>query len=90
LITILQSVTAVDEFEIKIKSFIVKNAMESVDSIQSRILSKIIRDLQNHLFLIASNLFGSLTVLGKPGTCIKNIKYYYLLLYCSGISKKHR
>ena len=67
-ISIIQNMAAVDEFEIKIKSFIVKNAMESLDSLGSRVQSKVVRDLQLHLVLIAGSLFGSLSFLGKPGT----------------------
>ncbi len=75
-ISIIQNMAAVDEFEIKIKSFIVKNAMESLDSLGSRVLSKVVRDLQLHLVLIAGSLFGSLSFLGKPGA-------HYLLVFIS-------
>jgi hypothetical protein len=66
-ISIIQNIAAVDEFEVKINSFIVKNAMESLDSLGSRVISKVLRDLQLHLVMIAGSLFGSLDFLGKPG-----------------------
>jgi vacuolar protein sorting-associated protein 13A/C len=69
----IQNVGTVEDFEIKINSFIVNNAMESLGSLQSRILAKIKRDMQAHLVQIAGNLFGSLSLLGKPAGLYKNI-----------------
>ena len=72
-IKIIQNITAVDEFEVKINSFIVENAMDSIESLGTRILSKVVRDLQMHLVQIAGSLLISLSLIGKPAGLVKNI-----------------
>jgi hypothetical protein len=69
----IENISTVEDFELKIKSFIASNAMESLDTLLTRIGSKIARDFQNNIISITGNLVGSLSVLGKPAGLYKNI-----------------
>lgn len=70
---LLPKVAAVEDFEIKISSFIVDHALESVRSMRQRVLTKTVVDLKAQMLHIAGNLVGSLTLLGKPAGLFKNI-----------------
>ena len=70
---LLPKVAAVEDFEIKISSFIVDHAMESVLSLQQRIAAKTLTDLKAQMLQVAGNLVGSMTMLGKPAGLYKNI-----------------
>lgn len=72
-LTTLESITAVENFQIRIKSFIAENAMESVPSLMERIGNKVLRDIQSDLVQIAGNLVGSLNLIGNPAGLYKNI-----------------
>jgi hypothetical protein len=72
-LTRLENITAVEDFQVRIKSFIAENAMESLPSLLERIGNKILRDLQHNLINIAGNLVGSLNLLGNPAGLYKNI-----------------
>ena len=61
-VDLLASIGAVDLMVIRLNSFIVSNAIESLDSLQTRIWAKIKRDVKMQLAQIA----GSLTILGSP------------------------
>ena len=63
------SFASVDRFPVRISSFIVADALESNDSLVSRITSKALYDLQAHLGPLA----GSLAVLGRPIGLMRNI-----------------
>eukprot|EP01038_Epipyxis_sp_PR26KG_P008440 gene8440-11417_t len=69
----IQNITAFDDLEIKIHSFIASNFMESFNSLTSRISKKAERDIKAHLAEIIGSLFGSLSLLGKPAGLVKNI-----------------
>ena len=58
----LSSLAEVENMKIKLDSFIVSNALESMASLESRLRAKIIQDLQMQLASIA----GSLTIIGSP------------------------
>lgn len=66
---ILTSMVAVELMEIRINSFIVKDAIESIGSLQTRIRGKLYLDLMHQLAQIA----GSLTVLGSPAGLARNV-----------------
>jgi hypothetical protein len=68
-IDILTSMAAVELMEIRFNSFIVKDAIESVGSLQTRIRQKLYLDLMRQLAQIA----GSLTVLGSPAGLVRNV-----------------
>lgn len=70
---IVKSVMAVDDFSIKLKSFIVNDMTESPASLASRLVNVYSDDLKKHLMSIAGRLFGSLKMLGKPVGLYKNI-----------------
>lgn len=71
--TMVESVSAVEEMDLKVKSFIARNALESSDKLAIRIVNKIARDMQTNLLGLAGNLIGSLSLLGKPAGLYKNI-----------------
>jgi hypothetical protein len=73
LFRILEKVTSVEDFPIKINSFIVDHAMESVESMGVRIGTKTVRELKSQILKLAGNLVGSMTMLGKPAGLYKNI-----------------
>lgn len=70
---VVESITGFEDMAVKVKSFIAKNALESPDSLSTRILNKIVRDMQANLLGLAGNLIGSLSILGKPAGLYKNI-----------------
>jgi hypothetical protein len=70
---LLPKVAAVEDFELKVKSFIVDHAMESIRSLRQRVLAKTALDLKSQMLQIAGNLVGSMTLLGKPAGLYKNI-----------------
>lgn len=70
---LLPKVAAVEDFEIKISSFIVDHALESVRSMRQRVLTKTVVDLKAQMLQIAGNLVGSMTLLGKPAGLVKNV-----------------
>lgn len=72
-IALLENISAVEEMDVKIKSFIVRNVMESQSTLANRIVTKVIRDMQSNLLGLAGNLIGSLSILGKPAGLYKNI-----------------
>ena len=59
---LLSSLAEVENMKIKLDSFIVSDALESMVSLQSRLTAKIFQDLQLQLASIA----GSLTIIGSP------------------------
>jgi hypothetical protein len=70
---LLPKVAAVEDFELKVKSFIVDHAMESIRSLRQRVVAKTALDLKSQMLQIAGNLVGSMTLLGKPAGLYKNI-----------------
>eukprot|EP01041_Mallomonas_annulata_P001683 gene1683-3255_t len=66
---VLTSMAGVDRMVIKLNSFIVSEAIESVNSLSQRIISKTMRDLQFQLAQMA----GSLTMIGSPVGLARNI-----------------
>jgi hypothetical protein len=71
--TKIETITAVEEFEVRIKSFIARDAMESVTTLTDRVLKKITNDLLSNLLGLTRNLVGSLNVLGKPAGLYKKV-----------------
>ena len=71
--TKIETVSAVEEFEVRIKSFIARDAMESVVTLTDRVLKKIASDLLNNLLGLTRNLVGSLNALGKPAGLYKKV-----------------
>jgi vacuolar protein sorting-associated protein 13A/C len=69
----IENVTAVEDFEVKINSYIAQNVMESLPRLMDSVGAKIAKDLQGNLIKIARNLIGSLSILGKPAGLYKNI-----------------
>ena len=65
----LTSVVEVELMAIKLNSFIVSNAVESVGSLLARIEGKVLQDLKGQLAQMA----GSLTILGSPVGLARNI-----------------
>ena len=65
----LVSVATVSNMEIRLNSFIVNNAVESMQSLQARIVAKTIQDITRQLALIV----GSLQVIGNPANLVSNI-----------------
>jgi hypothetical protein len=63
------SAAAVELMEIKLNSFIVTGARESIPTLQSRILAKMWQDVRGQLTQIA----GSLSILGSPVGLARNI-----------------
>jgi hypothetical protein len=85
--TKVEVVTSVEDFQVKIKSFIIENAMDSLPKLMERFSNKIIRDLQSHLVQIAGNLIGSLNLLGNPAGLYKHIgssveNFFYEVTAC--------
>jgi hypothetical protein len=72
-LTMLETVTSVENFHIRIKSFITENIMETPAALGVRIGNKIGRDIQSNLLQIAGNLVGSLNLIGNPAGLYKNI-----------------
>jgi len=70
---LLPRVAAVEDFALKVNSFIVDHAMESTRTMQQRILTKILQDLRSEMVQVAGNLVGSMALLGKPAGLYKNI-----------------
>jgi hypothetical protein len=68
-LNMLTSIVEVELMAIKLNSFIVSNAVESVGSMLSRIEGKVLQDLKGQLAQMA----GSLTVLGSPVGLARNI-----------------
>ena len=66
---ILTSMAAVELMEIRLNSFIVKDAIESFGTLQTRVTNKLYQDLMHQLAQIA----GSLTVLGSPAGLVRNV-----------------
>lgn len=62
ILNLLSSLAEVESMKIKLDSFIVSDALESLASLESRLKAKIIQDLQMQLASIA----GSLTIIGSP------------------------
>lgn len=65
---ILTSLATVDFLEVRLKSFIVSNAVESVGTLSRRLQAKVVQDLQSQLAQIAGSL-----VLGSPAGLLRNI-----------------
>ena len=68
-IEILTSMAAVELMELRFNSFIVKDAVESMNTLQTRVTSKLKQELIGQLAQIA----GSLTVLGSPVGLVRNV-----------------
>jgi hypothetical protein len=69
MLNILTALAGVDEMELKFNSFIVSGSMESVASLNARIVAKITQDFQSQIGQVA----GSLMVLGSPIGLVRNI-----------------
>ena len=69
ILDILTSMAAVELMEIRLNSFIVKDAIESFSTLQTRVTNKLYQDLMHQLAQIA----GSLTVLGSPAGLVRNV-----------------
>ena len=63
------SLAGVDRMEVKLQSFIVSGALESLASLQARITAKVVQDIQYQIAQVA----GSLSVLGSPMGLARNI-----------------
>jgi hypothetical protein len=72
-IRLVPRIAAVEDFPLKVNSFIVDHAMESIKSMGQRIGTKILHDLKKGMVHIAGNLVGSMALLGKPAGLYKNI-----------------
>ena len=58
----------IDDVVLKLNAFAVENAVESQVTLSSRLLSKLLNDLQFQLVqLLGQVLLGSIDFLGKPG-----------------------
>ena len=65
----LVSVATVNSLEIRLNSFIVNNVVESISSLQARVLTKTIHDITGQL----AQIVGSLQVIGNPANLVSNI-----------------
>ena len=63
----------IENFEIKLTSFIVNQAMESIKTMKARIIKKIKNEIKANLLLIGGNLLTSMNIIGKPAGLLKNI-----------------
>jgi hypothetical protein len=69
LLELLTSAVAVELMEIKLNSFIVTDAHESLATLQSRVFTKMWQDVRGQLGTIA----GSLSILGSPAGLARNV-----------------
>jgi hypothetical protein len=69
ILDLVTSAVAVELMEIKLNSFIVTDAHESVATLQTRIFTKMWHDVRGQLATIA----GSLSILGSPAGLVRNI-----------------
>lgn len=69
----LETITPIENFEIKIASFNTKEVTESWASLINIISSSIIRNLQSNILKITGSFFGSMSLLGKPVDLYRNI-----------------
>ena len=84
--TKIETVSPVEDFAIKIKSFKAQDAMESVSTLTDRILQKIINDFTHNLISLTKNLILSMNALGKPAGLYKKIgsgveDFFYEVLF---------
>jgi hypothetical protein len=64
---------AIEDFEIRIGSFIINSAMESFKSMKNRVIKKTIREIKSNLILIAGNFLNSISFFGNPSNLVKHI-----------------
>jgi hypothetical protein len=69
----LEKVASVEDFELKIHSYIAYNVMEPIPRLMESIGTKVLREIRSNLVKIAGNLVGSLSLLGKPAGLYKKI-----------------
>lgn len=70
---IIRGFAGVEDLVIKVNSFIVNDAMESFQSLGSRIIYKSIREVQSELVVVIAGQVGSLHLLGNPVGLLSNI-----------------
>lgn len=63
----------IENFEIRLNSFIVHQAMESVKTMKARLAQKVKREIKANLLKIGGNLLVSMSIIGKPAGLMKNI-----------------
>jgi hypothetical protein len=63
----------IENFEIRLNSFIVHQAMESTKTMKARVTKKIKSEIKSNLLLIGGNLLTSMSIIGKPAGLLKNI-----------------
>lgn len=69
----LENITSVEDFELRIKSYIATDVMESLPRLMESIGIKITREMRENLVKIAGNLVGSMSLLGKPAGLYKKV-----------------
>ena len=69
----IQGIAAVDDFQMRLKSFIVSDALESSSTIGDRVVRIYIAELKKQIVEIAYQFVGSLRVIGKPVGLYRNI-----------------
>lgn len=70
---ILPAIVNVDHMPLKLNSFIVNEALESIQTLMNRIYSKAILDLKSQMARIVGSYVMSLSVLGRPAGFARNI-----------------
>lgn len=70
---LVRDMVKLEDVPLRLHSFIVSAALESPSSLLRRLTESYARDVQRHLHIIASNLFGSLRIIGKPVGLFRNI-----------------
>jgi hypothetical protein len=63
----------IENFEIRLNSFIVHQAMESMKTMKARVAKKVKSEIRSNLLLIGGNLITSMSIIGKPAGLMKNI-----------------
>lgn len=69
----LENVTSVEDFELRINSYIATNVLEPLPRLMESIGTKIEREIRSNLVKIAGSLVGSMSLLGKPAGLYKKI-----------------
>jgi hypothetical protein len=68
-----RSAVSLDDFSIKINSFVVSDVMESPESLVGVVVEYYVGDILRQLHWIVGSLFGSMKILGKPAGLSRNI-----------------
>jgi hypothetical protein len=68
-----QGVPEIENFEIKLNSFMVSQALESINTMKKRVVKNAKREIKSNLVRIGGNLLSSMNIIGKPAGLLKNV-----------------